>query len=150
MKSSEVNNQGSRLKSYVRAAGTTLAIQAGEVDNPPNQFVYFENYDASQMSYRATKTDGVALLGEGYDGAPAEFDPLGGNAGLTTPYIELIEPPPPENQYLIPFNRDSPMYVNGERVTVTLDGIEVPFGLAWSALQNGSAAQCPNNNTKSI
>ncbi len=84
-------------------------------------------------------TNGTVIYGEGYDGAPAEIDPLGGNAGLSTPYIELIEPPPPEYPTLIPYNFDSPMYVNGQRVTATLDGVEVPLSLAWSALQNGSA-----------
>jgi hypothetical protein len=39
------------------------------------------------MSYRSTGSTGAAFADDGaYDGAPAEFDPMGGNAGLATPY----------------------------------------------------------------
>jgi hypothetical protein len=39
------------------------------------------------MSYRSTGATGEAILAEGqFDGAPAEMDPLGGNAGLASPY----------------------------------------------------------------
>jgi hypothetical protein len=67
---------------------------------------------------------------------------LGGNVGLTTPYIEpLIEPPPPENNLLEPFMLDQgdTMYVDGQRVSCSMDGMTVGCGMAMRALENGSA-----------
>ncbi|MEJ7860897.1 MAG: hypothetical protein WKF90_04585 [Pyrinomonadaceae bacterium] len=77
------------------------------------------------------------------DGLPAEFDPLGGNVGLSTPYIYLTGgsgyPREPEIPTLQRLSDESPMYVNGQRVTATLDGIEVSVSFALSALASGSA-----------
>lgn len=45
--------------------------------------------------------NGTAFVGDGsYDEAPAEMDPMGGNAGTSNPYVELIrEPPPPSPDF---------------------------------------------------
>ncbi|MCA1638263.1 MAG: hypothetical protein LC768_08005, partial [Acidobacteria bacterium] len=61
-----------------------------------SEYVNFEQWDASAMSYRSTMTDGSTISWEGTEGSPAELDPLGGNVGLSTPYIapEPIVPEP--------------------------------------------------------
>jgi hypothetical protein len=63
---------------------------------------------------------------------------MGGNMGTSTPYIEIIQPlPDPENwNYLY---NENPMYVNGQRVTATLDGFAVPLSFALDRLRGGSA-----------
>jgi hypothetical protein len=140
---SETDALGRKVKTYVRAAGATLAWQTVyfNAGNTETEYVNFEHWDASGLSYRSTTNDGTEITGEGAEGSPAELDPLGNNVGLFTPYLELIHPPPPEPEYptLQPMNTDMPMYVNGQRVTATVDGIEVPYGLAMSMLANRSA-----------
>ena len=137
---SEVNHLGKRTKGYVRAAGTTLATQTGDTANPQNQYVYFEHTDASGMSYRATMNTGAPVATHGFDAAPAELDPMGGNAGLFNPYI-TFNPPPihPEIPTLQPFDSLDTMRVNGQQLSCSLDGISVSCGLAFSSLQSGSA-----------
>lgn len=92
------------------------------------------------MSYRLTTTDGLAITGVGAEGSPAEFDPLGGNVGLSTPYI-VFNPPPIEPEYptLQQLFEDAPMYINGQRITCNLDGLTIGCGLAFASLSNGSA-----------
>jgi hypothetical protein len=99
----------------------------------PTKSVHFEHVDASGMSFRAARSDGSALSSDGsYDGAPAELDPLGGSMGTTTPYVvEEEPPPPPEPDPIFPFRTlpdDSPMSVDGRRITCIIDGIEAISG----------------------
>lgn len=91
------------------------------------------------MSQRTTMTSGTAISGEGADGAPAELDPLGGNVGLSSPYQVFYQEPPPALPTLQPMDDTSPTYVNGQRVTATLDGMPIGLGQSMSMLQNGSA-----------
>jgi hypothetical protein len=81
------------------------------------------------------------VYGDGsYDGAPAELDPMGGNVGLSTPYIQLYEPPQPTEEFpFLEIFGDSPMYVNGQQVSCTLDGMSVGCSMAMNMLNNGSA-----------
>ncbi|MEJ7860895.1 MAG: VCBS repeat-containing protein [Pyrinomonadaceae bacterium] len=137
---SEVNYAGKKLKTFVRAAGTVLAWQMiNGYDN--SEYVTFEQSDASGMSQRTTMIDGSPIYGEGADGAPAELDPMGGNVGLSTPYYAINSEPPPEPQIptLYPMDDASPTYVNGQRVTATLDGMPIGLAQAMSMMQNGSA-----------
>jgi hypothetical protein len=91
------------------------------------------------LSYLSTANDGTTIYGEGAEGSPAELDPMGSNVGLYTPYVELIQPIKPEYPSLQLLNQEMPMYVNGQQVTATLDGMAVPLSLALSSLQSGSA-----------
>ncbi len=136
---SETDRTGRKKKTYVRAAGATLAWQTAffnPTNNTQSEYVNFEHWDASGLSYRSTTTSGDAIQGEGAEGAPAELDPLGGNVGLSTPYIQIAEEPPPPVEPEYPSLRnlfeESPMMVNGQKVTATLDGMEI----SWSSLRS--------------
>lgn len=91
------------------------------------------------MSYRSTTGSGTAIDSEGAEGSPAELDPLGGNVGLSTPYITFAPPIEPEYPSLQPMNEFMPMYVNGQQVTCTLDGMSIGCSAAQSMLESGSA-----------
>ena len=112
-----------------------------ESNNTHSEYVNFEHRDASGLSYRSTTAAGDAIYGEGAEGSPAELDPLGGNVGLYSPYFSFNAPPPIEPEYPSLFVRseDAPMYVNGQLVSFSLDGLEVPASLALQSLANGSA-----------
>ena len=139
---SETDASGRKAKTYVRAAGATLAWQTvyyHPTTQAESEYVNFEHFDASGLSYRSTANDGTTIYGEGAEGSPAELDPMGSNVGLYTPYIELIQPIEPEYPSLQPLNMDMPVYVDGQRVTATLDGMEIPIGMVLGMMQNGSA-----------
>ncbi len=101
------------------------------------------------MSQRTTNKLGAATAsGDGGDGSPVETDPLGGSVGTSTPYIQQFNSgwePSPEYPMLHSYFDDAPQYVNGQRVSATLDGIAISYGQAMNMVRNGSAAQCPNN-----
>ncbi len=146
---SETDALGRKAKTYVRAAGATLAWQTVAYNlttQAETEYVNFEHWDVSGLSYRSTANDGTQITGEGAEGSPAELDPLGSNVGLYTPYWELIQPPPPEPEYptLQPMNTDMPMMVNGQQVTCTLDGFAIGCEQAQSMRQNGVAIQAPS------
>lgn len=137
---SEADATGKKKKTYVRAAGATLAWQTVyHGTNPPSEYVNFEHWDASGLSYRSATKDGIAIYGEGGEGSPAELDPLGGNVGLSTPYIEPEPEPVPsyEPQYpsLQPFAYEDQMVINGQRVTCSLDGMAVGYSQIYNANQ---------------
>lgn len=137
----EADATGRKRKTFVKAAGATLAWQNvyhNPANNTQSEYLSFEQWDASGMSYRSTGTYGVVLDNEGWEGAPAELDPLGGNAGLTSPYIQIITPAP-EYPSQREMSAEMPMYVNGQQVTATMDGMAVPLSFALSALSGGSA-----------
>jgi hypothetical protein len=124
---SEVEATGLKKNTFVLAAGTKIATQVQSVYNGTTyQDVYFENWDASGMSYRTTNTIGRPDYGEGTERSPAETDPMGNNMGLSTPYIAVPDPPPPdtENSTFFPLDSDSPLIVNGQTVKCFIDGME--------------------------
>ena len=137
---SEVNSRGRRIKNFVRAAGALVAVEMGDTANAQGQYVYFDHRDASGMSVRSTTASGTVLFGEGYDGAPAELDPMGGNAGLSNPYIE-VNPPPiqPDTPLLQIYDPFDGLRINGQRVGCNLDGISIGCSQAFAALESGSA-----------
>ncbi len=148
---SEVWANGKKGKTFVRAAGAQLAVQSayGSDTANLNEAVFFEYTDASGMSQRTTDKTGAAVsTGDGGDGSPVETDPLGGNVGTYTPYIELSSSgwdPQPEYPMLLPFFDDAPQYVNGQRVSCTLDGVAIGCSSVQMMMDVGAAAQCPNN-----
>ncbi|MGH9949793.1 MAG: hypothetical protein ACRD6X_21705, partial [Pyrinomonadaceae bacterium] len=79
-------------------------------------------------------SNGSALSGESFEDSPTESDPMGGNMGLETPYIEPEPPPEPtEESPFFEVNDLDPQYVNGQRVTMTLQGLTL-IGPVASAL----------------
>jgi hypothetical protein len=126
---SEVWSSGERQKTYVTAGGAKLATQFGNT-------VIFNHTDASGASIRATNADGSLYNEYSTDDSPAELDPMGGNMGTSTPYIEIIQPlPDPENwNYLY---NESPMYVNGQKVRFTLDGISISQSYGQMYIESG-------------
>ncbi len=140
---SETYPLGQKKKTFVMAAGAKIATQSAYLwSGSTNQSVSWEHTDASGMSQRTTTFDGTVLTAEGqYEGAPVETDPMGGNMGTTTPYV--IDPiqlpgPDPDYPYLQAYG-ESPSYVNGQRVTCSLDGFAIGCGQAMSMLDTGSA-----------
>jgi hypothetical protein len=71
--------------------------------------------------------------------SPAELDGLGGNAGISTPYLPFGGNPPQQYPEYQQMNDESVMRINGQDVRATLDGVGIPFALALHLLQNGSA-----------
>ncbi len=148
---SEVWSNGRKGKTFVRAAGAQLAVQSAYASDTANlnEAVFFEYTDASGMSQRTTDKLGAATAsGDGGEGSPVETDPLGGSVGTSTPYLEQLPQFQPGEKYpmLLPYFDDAPQYVNGQRVSCNLDGMAVGCSQAYHMLENGSAAQCPNNN----
>jgi hypothetical protein len=96
---SKADSSGRKIKTYVRAEGATLAWQTVyHGSNPPSEYVNLEHFDAGGLSYRSATKEGYDIYGEGGEGSPAELDPLGGNVGLSTPYIEPV--PGSKNEFL--------------------------------------------------
>ncbi|MBX3294005.1 MAG: RHS repeat protein [Acidobacteria bacterium] len=128
---SETHETGSKLRTFVYAAGIKIATQIGH--SHPNKWVVFSHHDAAGMSHRGTYQWGNAIQDDaGLEDGPAELDPMGNNAGLKTPYVEPEPPPEPPPIPIPPFDGDSPMFVNGQAVRATLDGVSVP----WNVLQS--------------
>ncbi len=147
---SEVRANGRKGKTFVRAAGAQLAVQSAYASDAASlqEAVFFEYTDASGMSQRTTDKLGAATAsGDGGESSPVETDPLGGNVGTYTPYVELLPPfdPLPEYPMLQPYLEDAPHYIDGQRVSCTLDGMAIRCSQAFRMMANGSAAQCPNN-----
>ncbi len=95
------------------------------------------------MSQRTTdKLGAAAASGDGGEGSPVETDPLGGSVGTSTPYIQQFNSgwePSPVYPMLHSYFDDAPQYVNGQRVSCTLDGMAVGCSQAYHMLDVGSA-----------
>lgn len=76
----EVAADGSKARTFVRAAGAELAWQNGSSSTGN---VSFQHYDAAGSSYRTTHTS--TYTGGSYEGGPAELDPMGTNVGNVNP-----------------------------------------------------------------
>lgn len=86
---SETHPTGAKKKTFVLAAGARIATQSEYTySSTTAESVSFEHFDASGMSFRTSSSTGTVISGDGsFDGQPGEMDPMGGNAGLPTPYI---------------------------------------------------------------
>ena len=140
----ELDDTGKKTRTIVRAAGAELAWQnVGYYNNAENEHVYFQHTDASGMSYRTANADGTVIGNSRTEGAAAELDPLGGNVGTFTPYFQFNAPPiRPEIPTMQNMNEFMPRTINGQRVQMVLDGIEMPgsmYSALMSMLENGSA-----------
>lgn len=87
---SEADSTGKKTKTNIYAAGSKVAVQSEYTyQSTTTESVQFEHFDASGMSFRSSISNGNGVFGGGdYDGAPGEFDPLGGNAGLESPRFQ--------------------------------------------------------------
>jgi hypothetical protein len=87
------------------------------------ELLTFSHADASGASIRQTQASVMLVYPEQAEESPAEMDALGGNVGLSTPYIPEPEPiPPPENSPFQIKHEDSPMFVKGLRLMVCCYG----------------------------
>jgi hypothetical protein len=144
---SEVEATGLKKNTFVLAAGTKIATQVQSIYNGTTyQDVYFENWDPSGTSYRTTNTTGTADYSEGTERSPAETDPMGGNMGLSTPYIAIPDPPPPdtENPTYFPLQGDAPLRVNGQTVKCFVNGMEWLGGCVDALSQLGFSLDLAN------
>jgi YD repeat-containing protein len=126
---SEAGTTGRKLKTYVKANGTTLATQ--NVFANAAQALTFEHTDAAGMSYRSTAANGEVNEYEGTEMSPVELDPKGANVGTTTPYIEELNTsePPPEITGDFMLYDDSPTDRTGRKIGCVADKIRLPdFG----------------------
>ncbi|MGH9949444.1 MAG: hypothetical protein ACRD6X_19905, partial [Pyrinomonadaceae bacterium] len=129
---SEVLADGKKNRTYVHAAGEVIAWQNlyGTTES-----VVFRQTDASGMSIKSTSTNGVAGGGNGYEGAPAELDPLGGNAGTESPYINPAGEPCLGCDILLPHESGR---INPNEPTFILDGFEVSGAVIRNLLAFGN------------
>jgi hypothetical protein len=137
----EVNKTGRKQKTIIRAGGSELATQRlyHGSNNTVYERVLFKHSDLSGASVRSTAELGGEWTDDGTENAPAELDALGGNVGFSTPYFEITQFPNPDLQNWDYLYNESPMYVNGQVVKATIDGMSVPLSLALHRLNNGSA-----------
>ena len=140
----EITFNGKKSKTFIMAAGTTIARQEIYDGNGGaiNEVVYFQHDDASGMTQRTINSNGTTIYDEGEETSPGESDPLGGNVGITNPYPN---PQPPHSGNPDGGGIRGPQgsgdgdenHVNGQAVTYTIDGMEVPRQLATSLLRSG-------------
>jgi hypothetical protein len=132
---SEVDGTGRKEQTIVRAGGSELAIQGVRHHNNNSfEFVQFKHIEPSSVSIRSTDAAGNLNGGWGTEFEPAELDPLGGNVGFSTPYVELIPNPPsdlPDWSYLY---NENPLRINGQTVSFTMDGMSLPIAMNPSML----------------
>ena len=142
---SEANYTGKKAKTFVLADGTTLARQEAYdgYGGATDEVVYFQHEDASGMSQRTAYSSGLIIEEEDAENSPVEADPLGGNVGITSPYIRTRPPTggnPNGSGTRNPRNLGAgePNWVDAQNVSMTLDGQEVPHQILCSMLRGVS------------
>jgi len=126
---SEVGSTGKKNKTNIYAAGAIIGYQAEWTNaSTTTEAVRFEHVEPSGMSSRGTLSNGNPFGGNGVDGGPAEFDPLGSNMGIESTYVEEPEDPDPrdEENPNTPTSGDSQMIVNGWRIPCYVNGMWRP------------------------
>ncbi len=121
---SDVKADGSKGRTYVRAAGSEIAWQNSSGSSAE---VVFQHNDAAGTSYRTTSTSGNAFTDETVEGGPAELDPLGGNVGKENPYLQQVPGNGCEGCQII--TDEMPNYVLGQPLTYNRDGMNVPASI---------------------
>lgn len=135
----DIDGGGGKIRTYVRAAGAVLAWQNGYSTNGN---VSFQAWDAGGMSYRTTEPDGDLFTQAGYEGAPAELDPAGGNMGKVT-HRQNYDP----GNYCVGCGIEAPtmsMFINGQTVTASLDGMPISLSQVDALMQSQNASRCPS------
>jgi YD repeat-containing protein len=131
---SELSPGGTKKVSYVRVGASILAhLRQNYVWQPGGGYyydaAYYEHADSSGFGFRMTKR----LMPAGYfdysDERQAEFDAGGTNVGLVSSYQLQYDA---TNSNVLPLESESALYVDGRRVTATLDGVAIN----WQAAQN--------------
>lgn len=122
---------GTKIQTYVRAAGEVIAWQRGSGGSGD---VLFQQTDPSGMSNKASSSSGTVHTDEGWEGASSELDPMGGNAGQRSPYIgAYAEDPCPGCGQL---GQERPERVNGGSVEYQIDGMSMPRSTFHSATRS--------------
>ncbi len=126
---SEINEDGTKLRTFVFAGGNVLAWQVGQT--PPAQRVVWEHRDPSGASFRTSDANGY-IWGIGPGEGPAELDPTGANAGIHAPLI--LPGPPAEDGSLMPYPSFSDPRHPGR--TYSVDGMTVTLDYFLQTLEN--------------
>jgi YD repeat-containing protein len=132
---SDAGPDGSKKRTYVRAAGAEIAWQNG---SGTGATVVFQHHDAAGSNYRTTKSDGTLFDDPYNEGAPAELDPMGTNSGTANPYLQQL-PPGETCVGCEQINTEMPNYTFGQLLTETLDGFPISRSQAESLLDTGLA-----------
>jgi len=130
----DVNSDGVKQRTYVRAGSQVIAWQNGTTAYWGE--VVFQHWDASGMSYRTSQGDGTINDSRGYEGAPGELTPMGGNVGNEGPVTVIPGCPGCE---LI--NENMPMHYDPWGQKFTMDGLPINAEEAHNALAAGRAAR---------
>jgi YD repeat-containing protein len=144
---SQTYETGAKQNTYVLAGGSKIASHfQWTVSGTTYNNVNFNYSDPSGMTSRTVTQNGYIWdSGGGFDGAPAEADLMGGNVGISTPYVEPIEPPEPTEEFpYFEVGNYEWGTVNGQRVTYNVDGLWVMFPIGL-AMHNSPVVQCPDN-----
>ena len=136
----ETGSSGQKMISYVRVGSSILAHlrtnrmwqQGGWVTS---EAAYYENTDPSGTGFRVTPRLMPANWWDYSDQRKAEFDSGNSNVGLETNYQPVYEPGPSEN---LPLESESPLYVDGQKASVTIDGVSVSWLVARQMAEAGS------------
>lgn len=103
--------------------------------------VHYEQRDSSGMSVRLTKTAPEPLQAVSTSVYPFYIDPANGELDAGATNVGLVDPYPPEpNPPLespVPAESTSPMYIDGQRTSVTLDGMAISWQFAQNLLNSG-------------
>jgi len=100
-----------------------------------SEAAYYENTDPSGTGFRVTPRLMPANWWDYSDQRKAEFDSGNSNVGLETNYQPVYEPGPSEN---LPLESESPLYVDGQKASVTIDGVSVSWLVARQMAEAGS------------
>ena len=128
---SEPNFQGGKRKTYVYAGGSVLAVQE---TGSPNNFVRWEHRDPSGTSFRNSDSEN----GNWSFQTLQEFDPMGANTGLSTPFSGGGAIPTEDLVSSLLYPNQPPAW-SGQRVTYTLNGMPINADEARFLLDNGGA-----------
>jgi YD repeat-containing protein len=138
---SETNSTGKKLKTFVKAAGTTIAWQTMiHGTSSSTDVLYFEHIDPSGMSRWMSNSGGTAMASDGEETSIYEADGKGNNVGYFTPYFQWNTDPLPDeggNSGIKNVDSADAPYVNGQRVTGTIDGVRVSWGAIQGEIESG-------------
>ncbi|MBX3292719.1 MAG: RHS repeat protein [Acidobacteria bacterium] len=133
----EANWTGDKGKRMVLVGGEVIAyltFRPGVIDT-----VHFRQTDALGISERVTRSSpenlfGVTINEPNYiDPRHMETDPMGGNVGTVTSHTPVYLP---VNSHFPPIEGDSPVYINGQQVRFSLDGVAMSNQVAMAYINS--------------
>lgn len=119
----ELDQAGQKARTYVYQGGRILAWQK---KSGATESVGWDHRDPSNASGRGL--------------ASGEYDPMGGNAGTKAPLVLGPNPDEPLRDLAMPGSGG-----DAYDQQATADGISMPYFIVSRFMENGSMAQCPND-----